>query len=97
MSGLLRNMLANVRSGGPGWFLWSSMGPYVILPTSAFCALLLPIAYAGWLVLNNRESYLGDDRPTGGMALLSNAAMGLCLAMVLASAGYSTSVGLGWL
>ena len=80
-----------------GVFLWSSMGPYVILPTSAFCGFLLPIAYAGWLVLNNRQSYLGDDRPTGGRALLSNAAMALCVITVLASAIYSTSVGLGWL
>ena len=80
-----------------GVFLWSSMGPYVILPTSAFCGFLLPIAYAGWLALNNRESYLGDDRPTGSMALASNVAMGLCVITVLASAIYSTSVGLGWL
>ncbi len=80
-----------------GVFLWSSMGPYVILPTSAFCGFLLPIAYAGWLVLNNRQSYLGDDRPTGARALAVNAAMGLCVITVLASAIYSTSVGLGWL
>lgn len=80
-----------------GVFLWSSMGPYVILPTSAFCGFLLPIAYAGWLVLNNRQSYLGADRPTGVRAIVSNTAMGLCVVTVLASAIYSTSVGLGWL
>ena len=28
-----------------GVFLWSTMGPYVILPTSAICGFLLPIAY----------------------------------------------------
>ena len=80
-----------------GVFLWSSMGPYVILPTSAFCGFLLPIAYIGWWILNNREAYLGADRPVGVKALASNTAMGLCVLTVLASAIYSTSVGLGWL
>ena len=80
-----------------GVFLWSSMGPYVILPTSAFCGLLLPIAYIGWLVLNNREDYLGDDRPRGNRALVYNIAMVTCVFTVIASVVYSTSVGLGWL
>ncbi len=80
-----------------GVFLWSSMGPYVILPTSAFCGFLLPIAYTGWLLLNNRQQYLGADRPTGAKALASNTAMSICVLTVLASATYSTSVGLGWL
>ncbi len=79
-----------------GVFLWSSMGAYVILPTSAICGFLLPIAYLGWLFLNNSESYLGDDRPTGRRAVLYNAAMLLCIATVLASVSYSTAVALGW-
>ena len=80
-----------------GVFLWTTMGPYVILPTSAFCGLLLPIAYVGWLVLNNRASYLGTDRPQGGKAAFYNSAMVLCILTVVASALYSTLVGLGWL
>ena len=80
-----------------GVFLWTSMGPYVILPTSAFCGLLLPIAYVGWLILNNRESYLGVHRPLGGQAALYNGAMTACIVTVMASVVYSTSVGLGWL
>ena len=27
---------------------------------------LLPVAYIGWLVLNNKPNYLGSDTPTGG-------------------------------
>ena len=80
-----------------GVFLWSSMGPYVVLPTSAICGFLLPVAYIGWLVLNNRKSYLGDDTPTGPRAVMFNTAMVVCVAMVLASVSYSTAVGLGWL
>ena len=80
-----------------GVFLWSSMGPYVILPTSAFCGLLLPIAYVGWLILNNRRDYLGDDMPTGSRALAYNCAMMLCIVVVVSSVLYSTLVALGWL
>lgn len=79
-----------------GVFLWSSMGPYVILPTSAICGFLLPIAYVGWLLLNNSRDYLGEDRPEGGRRLLYNAAMLLCIVTVLASVTYSTGVKLDW-
>lgn len=75
-----------------GVFLWSSMGPYVILPTSAICGVLLPVAYVGWLVLNNREGYLGADMPTGSRAVLYNSAMTVCILAVVASVLYSTSV-----
>ncbi|MGB1140102.1 MAG: divalent metal cation transporter [Halioglobus sp.] len=79
-----------------GVFLWSTMGPYVILPTSAICGFLLPIAYIGWLFLNNSEAYLGADRPAGGRRTLYNAAMVLCIVTVLASVTYSTGVKLDW-
>lgn len=77
-----------------GVFLWSSMGAYVVLPTSAACGFLLPIAYLGWLALNNRRDYLGDDCPKAGRALLINSAMILCIVTVLASVCYSTAVAL---
>lgn len=79
-----------------GVFLWSSMGPYVILPTSAISGFLLPIAYIGWLMLNNREAYLGEAMPTGQHRVAYNAAMLLCIVTVLASAMYSTGVRLEW-
>ena len=79
-----------------GVFVWSTMGAYVVVPTSAICGLLLPIAYVGWLVLNNRRDYLGDDMPSGNRALFFNGAMVLCILTVLASVLYSTAVTLGW-
>ena len=75
-----------------GVFLWTVMGPYVILPTSAICGLLLPIAYVGWFILNNKQSYLGADTPRGVRALVFNTAMLLCIAAVTASVGYSIFV-----
>lgn len=80
-----------------GVFLWSSMGSYVVLPTSAICGFLLPIAYLGWFVLNNRHNYLGDDCPSGNRAALYNGAMLLCIVTVLASVCYSTAVALDFL
>ena len=77
-----------------GVFLWSTMGAYLVLPTSAICGFLLPIAYLGWLVLNNSKDYLGDDRPLGRRAVLYNLAMVLCIVTVLASVSYSTGVAL---
>ncbi len=79
-----------------GVFLWSTMGAYVILPTSAICGLLLPIAYLGWLFLNNSRDYLGEDRPEGNRRVLYNFAMLLCIATVLASVVYSTGIKLNW-
>jgi manganese transport protein len=75
-----------------GVFVWSTMGAYVVLPTSAICGLLLPIAYIGWLVLNNSSEYLGADKPRAGRAAIYNLAMATCIALVLASVIYSTLV-----
>ena len=80
-----------------GVFLWSTMGAYVILPTSAISGFLLPIAYLGWLLLNNRKDFMGDDRPQGGRAWLFNTAMAICILTVLSSVVFSTSVAMGWM
>lgn len=78
-----------------GVFLWASMGPYIVLPTSAICGMLMPIAYIGWYLLNNNDSFLGKDRPTGKKAKIFNSAMLLCIITVVISVLYSTAVGIG--
>ncbi|MEP0357183.1 divalent metal cation transporter [Paraglaciecola sp.] len=78
-----------------GVFVWSTMGAYVVLPTSAICGFLLPIAYIGWASLHNNKAYLGHARPKGVKRLLFNVAMLLCIVTVLASVVYSTYVKLG--
>ena len=75
-----------------GVFVWSKMGPYVVLPTSAICGLLLPIAYIGWALLNNNKAYLGDARPEGKKRFVFNLAMLLCILTVLSSVVYSSYV-----
>lgn len=78
-----------------GVFLWSTMGAYVVLPTSAICGFLLPVAYIGWFVLNRKKSYLGDAMPSGNKAIFYQTAMLVCIVTVLASVCYSTAVKLG--
>jgi len=78
-----------------GVFLWSKMGPYVILPTSAICGLLLPIAYVGWFALNNRSDFLGSDRPAGNRARVYNTIMIISIVAVVSGVVYSTLVGIG--
>jgi Mn2+/Fe2+ NRAMP family transporter len=75
-----------------GVFVWSTMGAYVVLPTSAICGILLPIAYIGWAILHNRKDYLGDARPHGLRRHLFNVAMIVCIVTVLVSVIYSTYV-----
>ncbi len=79
-----------------GVYVWTVMGPYVLLPTSAIAGLMLPIAYVGLLALNNRRDYLGAAMPVGGKRALYNAAMGLCVLTVLASVAYTTAIRYGW-
>ena len=78
-----------------GVFVWQTMGAYVVLPTSAICGFLLPIAYIGWAVLNNKKDYLGDAMPTGKKRFFINIAMALCIITVLSSVIYSTMVKMG--
>ena len=78
-----------------GVFVWSTIGAYVVIPVAAICGALLPIAYVGWLILNNRSDYLQADRPIGGKALFYNVCMGLCILVVMVSLTYSTAVKLG--
>lgn len=80
-----------------GVFLWSSMGAYVVLPTSAICGFLLPIAYIGWFLLHKNTNYLGSETPSGPSARLFQLAMLLCILTVFASVTYSTAVKLSWL
>lgn len=73
-----------------GVFFWHLYGMYIGLITSAICAFLLPIAYIGWLIMNNRRSYLGPETPTGGRRFWANFAMGLCIVVVMTALGYTT-------
>lgn len=71
-----------------GVIFWKYMGPWIAVPASAICGLLLPIAYIGFFILNNSKKYLDKDKPTGAKALAWNAAMLIAVAASVASASY---------
>jgi manganese transport protein len=61
--------------GVVGVVLWRSIGPWIAIPTSAVCGLMLPIAFVAFFILNNSTRYLGKDKPSGAKALIWNVAM----------------------
>jgi Mn2+/Fe2+ NRAMP family transporter len=74
--------------GVAGVVLWKYVGPWIAIPTSAICGLMLPIAFVAFFILNNRKEYLGDDKPCGGKAVAWNIAMLVSIGATLASIVY---------
>ena len=64
-----------------GVIFWRYMGPWVAVPASAICGLLLPFTYIIFFILNNSKTYLGEDKPAGMKAMLWN--IGLLIAIIL--------------
>ena len=71
-----------------GVVLWTKMGPWIAIPTSAIAGIMLPVAYIGFFVLNNSERYLKEDKPRGSKALMWNIAMLVAIGVTLTSIGY---------
>ncbi|HUW20372.1 MAG TPA: divalent metal cation transporter [Sedimentisphaerales bacterium] len=71
-----------------GVIFWKYMGPWVAVPASAICGLLLPFAYIIFFILNNSKKYLGPDKPTGIKAALWNIGMIIAIIVSVTSAGY---------
>jgi Mn2+/Fe2+ NRAMP family transporter len=69
-----------------GVLFWKYMGPWIAVPTTAICGLLLPVSYAAFFILNNSKKYLGNDRPAGAKAVIWNTGM---LAAIIVSAASS--------
>jgi len=54
---------------------WTRPAPWLAMPTSVFCIILLPIAYLAFLLLMNQKAMLGEHMPKGGKRLLWNVLM----------------------
>ena len=75
----------------PGVFgvvLWPYIGPWIAIPTSAICGLMLPIAFIAFFILNNSKKYLGQDKPCGMKAFVWNIAMIISIGVTIASIVY---------
>jgi manganese transport protein len=71
-----------------GVVLWSKIGIWIAIPTSAISLIMLPIAYIGFFLLNYSVKYLGEDKPRGKTAFWWNTGMLLAIAVTLASVTY---------
>ena len=74
--------------GMAGVVLWEYVGPWIAIPTSAICGLMLPIAFIAFFILNNRTAYLGKDKPRGMKAVAWNIAMLVSIGATMASIVY---------
>ncbi len=74
--------------GVVGVVLWKYIGPWIAIPTSAICGLMLPIAFVAFFILNNSTRYLGKDRPSGAKAAIWNIAMIISIGAAFASIVY---------
>jgi len=54
---------------------WTRPAPWLAMPTSVFCIILLPIAYLAFLLLMNQKTMLGENMPQGGKRVLWNVLM----------------------
>lgn len=66
-----------VSVGALGAIFWKKPAPWLAMPTSVFCIILLPIAYFAFLLLMNQKSMLGDNMPRGGKRAVWNILMAI--------------------
>lgn len=71
-----------------GVILWSKIGTWIAIPTSAISLIMLPVAYIGFLLLNNSERYLGEDKPKGKLQFWWNTGMIIAILVTFASVIY---------
>jgi hypothetical protein len=85
-----------VSVGALGAVLWNQPAPWLAIPTSAFCTVLLPIAYFAFLLLMNQRSVLGSDMPHGGKRVAWNLLMALATAVATFISMWSMWSRIGW-
>lgn len=85
-----------VSVGALGAILWKQPAPWLAIPTSAFCTILLPIAYVTFFILMNQKAVLGDSMPRGGRRVLWNVLMSLGTAVATFISVWSLWMRLRW-
>lgn len=71
-----------------GAILWSKMGTWIAIPTSAIALILLPVAYIGFFLLNNSEKYMSSDMVRGSKRFWWNTGMIAAIVITLISVVY---------
>ena len=72
-------------------YLWSNAGAkfWLVVPTSVFGMVLLPIAYITFFLMINSKSLMGDALPQGNKRIALNIAMLVALVAATIGAGWS--------
>ncbi len=69
-------------------FWWHAAGPWLVVPTSMFAFLLIPLAYIAFFLLMNQKTLLGKEMPRGGRRVAWNTCMGFSLLITVPSSLY---------
>lgn len=77
-------------------FFWAAAAPWLVVPTSVFAFLLIPLAYISFFALMNQKTLLGTDMPRGGRRIAWNAFMGIALLIIVPSSLYMLFVKYGY-
>ena len=78
-------------------FIWTGKAQFwLVVPTSLFVAILLPIAYISFALLMNKKSILGVDMPTGPRRAGWNTLMALATLFALFGSMWSMWSRIGW-
>ena len=85
-----------VSVGALAAIFWDQPAPWLAMPTSVFCIILLPIAYIAFLLLMNQKAMLGDNMPRGGKRVLWNVLMIIATAVATLVAIWSLWWKLQW-
>ncbi|MCK4294897.1 MAG: divalent metal cation transporter [Planctomycetes bacterium] len=87
-----------VSVGALAAIFWKQPAPWLAMPTSVFCIILLPIAYFAFLLLMNQKTMLGDNMPRGGKRILWNVLMIIATAIATLVSIWSlwSRIGLAW-
>jgi Mn2+/Fe2+ NRAMP family transporter len=85
-----------VSVGALSAIFWNRPAPWLAMPTSVFCIILLPIAYFAFSLLMNQKAMLGDNMPRGGKRVLWNALMIIATGIATLVSIWSLWSRLGW-
>jgi len=78
-----------VSVGAIGAIVWKQPAPWLAMPTSVFCIILIPIAYVTFLLMMNQKTLMGNDMPRGGMRVLWNVLMIITVSVTVFISGWS--------
>lgn len=85
-----------VSVGAIGAIFWKQPAPWLAIATSAFCSVLLPIAYFTFLIMMNTRGLLGDSMPKGGRRVIWNVLMVFSTAAATFVSLWSLWPRIGW-